>query len=273
MIKFFSLIADDTLNSPVNALAITGRTHYRSKLYTSKIGVNPLVTAAHPLFSILERINLSEKPPELNALQDNLSHELNAFMTKVSTSEHMNETVSVARYLLCATIDEVIDKAYHKDPVSSQIIDVNENSDGHTIQESSTAISADKHFFQILDKAMSKPDFYLDLIELTYFCIITGFEGKYRTDPNGKQDLENLLDSLYQIILAQKPPTPEKLFVQSNTARRFISVKSFPWKWFVAGLIGIIVTGYFLVSYELNQKAAHVLQSSSQASQHASRTY
>lgn len=274
MKKLFSLIVDEP----------QGRTHYRSKLYTSKIGVNPLVTAAHPLFSILERINLSEKPPELTALQANLSHELQAFMTKAHTSEHLEETIVAARYLLCATIDEVIDKAYHKHQKDSEkweekevlVIEQNEFSNELKTSKDPSSInitSSDTHFFQILEKAMNKPDFYLDVIELTYFCIITGFEGKYRTDPNGKQDLENLLDKLYQIIQEQKPPSAEKLFVQASTTRRFISIKSFPWKWVTSILVSIIAAGYFMASYQLNQQAAHVLQSSQASKNAAPRTY
>lgn len=262
MKKNFSLIIDDTSNTEANAAA---RIHYRSKLYTSKIGVNPLVTAAHPLFSILERINLSEKPPELSALEANLSHELQAFMTKASTSEHMDETILAARYLLCATIDEVIDKAYDK----HAIIDVNETAEdsaSHLIEKENAPLSGETHFFKILDKAMTKPDFYLDVIELTYFCIITGFEGKYRRDPNGKQQLENLLDKLYQIIQNQKPATPEKLFMQPTPTKRFISIKLFPWKWFIGILAGITITGYFIAVYQLNQHAKETFE---QTSQHA----
>jgi type VI secretion system protein ImpK len=268
MTKIFSLIDDETLNTPIDQHSQIGRTHYRSKLYTSKIGVNPLVTAAHPLFSILERINLSEKPPELSSLQENLSHELQAFMTKVSTSEHAEETILAARYLLCATIDEVIDKAYRDHAEEPEdILPALEVHEDSVTEVPNEKISPDTQFFLILDKAMSKPDFYLDLIELTYFCIITGFEGKYHSAPNGKQALENLLDSLYQLIIAQKPPSPEKLFVQSAGTRRFTSVKSFPWKWFVSILVGVIATGYLIASYQLNQKAVHVLESSEKARQ------
>lgn len=266
MNKLSSLTIDEGQEQDTQA----SRTHYRSKLYTSKTGVNPLVSAANPIFSILERINLSEKLPELIHLQENLSHELQAFMTNASTSEHMKEILLVARYMLCATIDEVIDKAYHKNKEDNsetiRIIELNPSSEV-------TAISSDIHFFQILDNAMTKPDFYLDVIELTYFCIITGFEGKYRTDPNGKQSLENLLDRLYQVIQEHKPPTAEKLFILTASSRRFASIKSFPWKWFASIITSVLVVSYLLISYQLNQHASHLLQSSFLTNKNASRTY
>lgn len=277
MKKFFTLIAEEVPDAPAN------RTHYRSKLYTSKMGVNPLVAAAHPIFSILERINLSEKVPELSSLQENLWHELQAFMAKAHSSERTEEMILAARYLLCATIDEVIDKAYHEnEPIrdiriinmessqdsnpSSHFIDTTDSSH-HSFSEINqsfskleNAIAPDVHVFQILDKAMIKPNFYLDIIELAYFCIITGFEGKYRNDPNGKQSLENLLDKLYQIIQEHKPALPEKLFTESTSVTRFLSVKPFPWKWFIGTVASVIVLGYVITTYELSQQATEALK-------------
>lgn len=254
------------------------RIHYRSKVYTSNLGINSLIAAAHPLFSILERINLSEKTPEFSALQENLSHELHAFMTKVSTTEHTEEIILLARFLLCATIDEVIEKAYNKtsksatEEITSLII---ENSTSE-ISESrhSTDDSTEIYFFQIIDKAIIKPDFYLDLIELTYLCIITGFEGKYRHEPQGKQALENLLENLYHVIQAHKSPMTSKLFIQTGHTQRFATTKPFPWKPVTAFLVSMIAIGYFTVAYYLSQKTTELSLTSSQQSTYAhQRTY
>ena len=278
MKQFFSLTPDNSFDYDAKTQSLHS-THYRSKLYTPKTGVNPLVTAAQPLFSILERINLSEKPPELMALQANLAHELQAFITNAETTEHIKEIILVARYLLCATIDEIIEKAYLKKG-SQGIVDFNQETPKFkkvtALQEtpaSTELASPDIYFFQILDNAMNKPDFYLDVIELIYFCLITGFEGKYRSDPNGKQSLENLLDKLYQVIQEQKPPTVEKLFVQMTPTRRFSITKAFPWAWLTATLGSILVMGYLIASYQFNQHATHILPSSFTQKNAIQRTY
>lgn len=255
MKQLFSLTIDQHFESS----AQTNTTHYRSKLYTSKTGVNPLVTAAQPLFSILERINLSEHPPELNLLQTNLAHELQAFMANASSTEHIKEMIFVARYLLCATIDEVIEKAYYK---KKEAITFPKLTALQEVPGSTELASPDAYFFQILDNALHKPDFYLDVIELIYFCLITGFEGKYRQDPNGKQTLENLLDRLYQVIQEQRPSTAEKLFISMTPNRRFAFTKAFPWRWLTLIFVGTLLSGYVLVSYQVNQHASHMLTSS-----------
>lgn len=266
MKQLFSLTVDN-FSEPATQ---TNTTHYRSKLYTSKTGVNPLVAAAHPLFSILERINLSEDPPELNLLQANLAHELQAFMANATSTEHVKEIIFVARYLLCATIDEIIEKAYYKkkEPVVFQKLTALQEVPG------STELAApDVYFFQILDNALNKPDFYLDLIELIYFCLITGFEGKYRNDPNGKQSLENLQDKLYQVIQEQKPSTVEKLFVALTPTRRFAFTKTFPWRWLTAAFVGILISGYLIATYQVNQHASHMLSSTQMDKNGTQRTY
>ncbi len=274
MKQFFSLTAND-ITGDIDAASTGIKTHYRSKLYTAKAGVNPLVAAAQPLFSILERINLSDKPPEFNLLQTNLAHELQAFMTNAEATAHMKEIILVAHYLLCATIDEVVEKAYLKNKRSS-ILDEYEALPFKKItalQEtpiSGELASPDVYFFQILDNAMNKPDFYLDVIELIYFCLITGFEGKYRLDPNGKQNLENLLDRLHQVIQEHKPPMADKLFVQTTSSHRFAITKLFPWRWLIITLTGALLIGYLAASYELNQHALQVLSLNKNATQ---RTY
>lgn len=278
MKNFFSITTEASTNTGKADLK-PHRVHYRSKVYTSNLGVNSLIAAAHPLFSILERINLSEKPPELPTLQENLSHELQAFMAKVSTREHTEEIILLARFLLCATIDEVVEKAYSKttdkvpsEEITSLTIENNTSEIAEPIQ--STDNSTEIYFFQILEKAMIKPDFYLDLIELTYLCIITGFEGKYRHEPQGKQALENLLENLYHVIQEHKLPMTNKLFIQTGLTQRFATTKPFPWKPVTALLVGLIAIGYFAIAYHLGQKTTELSLTSSQKNTYAhQRTY
>lgn len=285
MNSLFSRIAEHTTDTSHTSNKNLSKTHYRSKLYTSKIGVNPLVTAAHPVFSILERINLSDKPPELALLQENFSHELQAFMTKAKSSEHTQEMILIAHYVLSATIDEVVEKACHKNnqhALHTRVISLNAIGDidainsmqdkhSHTHSEINPDINPDNHVFDILENAMIKPNFYLDIIEFIYFCIITGFEGKYRTDPNGKQALENTLDALHKTIQEHKPSNIEKLFIQPTSTQRFASLKPFPWLGFILSLSAVIILGYFFASYQLNQQADDMLNTSFLGNKHATQ--
>ena len=55
--------------------------YYRSKLFISMSSSNPLISAANPLFSLLERLGLSSTLPPIETIRKNIEHELLAFQS------------------------------------------------------------------------------------------------------------------------------------------------------------------------------------------------
>ena len=55
-------------------------------------------------------------------------------------------------------------------------------------------------FFGIVTYIKQRPNQYLDLLELAYYCLITGFEGEQHGKADGRQTLDNLIEELYQLI-------------------------------------------------------------------------
>jgi type VI secretion system protein ImpK len=55
-------------------------------------------------------------------------------------------------------------------------------------------------FFQLLAKLVQTPHQHIDLIELMYFCLMLGFEGRYRVIENGRSQLETLKARLLALI-------------------------------------------------------------------------
>ncbi|MDK7178427.1 type IVB secretion system protein IcmH/DotU, partial [Micrococcus luteus] len=51
-------------------------------------------------------------------------------------------------------------------------------------------------FFQLLAKLSQNPSTHIDLLELLYFCLMLGFEGRYRVMDNGRTQLETLKQRL-----------------------------------------------------------------------------
>lgn len=206
---------------------------------------------AHPLFSIIERINLGEKLPEIN-LQENLIHEVKAFTTRARADEYTEETIVIAQYLLGATIDETIKKAVAKNnevPPSLQFLSPSHQEDH----------APEQRFFQILDRIIVKPDTYLDLIELLYLCLRAGFEGKFYNQPNGKQELDQILEKIYQIIKHYRKDTDEILFIGTVQPQMMLAKKTFPWKLLTFALIALLVFSYGLTNLMLNRQATEVI--------------
>lgn len=227
--------------------------HYRSQLYTSKAGLNPLITASHPIFSILERIKLCKNVLDIKLIQNNLLHELKAFEGHADMANYSRETILITRYILGAMVDETITKKlqekhdYFTDFESFVPVDPNN-------------IGADQRFFQILSKLIKHPDQYLDLLELIYLCLSCGFEGKYRFQPNGKTQLDDLIDQLYMTI----SPLRERqaaTFYKKNAFRLHIPQKSssMTYKLFIGSCILSILCIYAGTSYYLDKRADNLL--------------
>ncbi|TAL60924.1 MAG: DotU family type IV/VI secretion system protein [Legionella sp.] len=179
--------------------------YYRSKLFIAPFSTNPLVAAAGPILSLLERLCLSQTLPPIENIRDNIEHELFAFHSKLDASKYTTDIICIAEYVLCATVDEILGKSYLR--VYNLAVEFKSftplTSDGAQPQQ---------RFFEILNFVKERPNQFLDLIELIYFCLIAGFEGECHQKADGRQKLDNYIEELYQIIQQYRFNKPHRLF-------------------------------------------------------------
>ncbi len=190
--------------SPVQNLPIE-LGYFRSKLFITDAFTNPLIAAASPIISLLERINIATQLPEIALLHENIQHEFLAFYSRLKAQHCSDEFFSIASYLLSATTDELLGKNYLR--LSGQIESFKAFTP-ITIDD----IGPEEHFFNILKQLIIEPEQFLDLIELTYYCLMVGFEGKYHLQTNSRSDLDNLIENLYQLIQKYRTNQNHKLF-------------------------------------------------------------
>ncbi len=247
--------------SIVNRLAISGSSlvpqgYYRSKLFIAPFSTNVLVAAAGPLLSLLERLCLSPSLPPIENIRDNIEHELHAFNSKLDASQYSRDLTHIARYLISATIDEILGKSYLRVYNLAAAF------------KSFTPLTSDgaqpqQRFFEILKYIKERPNQYLDLIELVYFCLIVGFEGEYHLKADGRQALDNIIEDLYQIIQQYRFNKPHRLF-NENPIPKTVK-KSYKAAIVSAIVAASIVIGAFLTSqFILENKAKSVLFGHSQ---------
>lgn len=169
--------------------------YYRSQLYTAYIGINPLVAAAHPIFSLVERMNLSRQLVFSDNLTSLVEHELKAFETRARDANYNSETIMIARYLLAAIIQESIES---------------HNLDIKLLNNQNKTQKGPARFFDILERIISKPQSYLDLLELSYLCLSTGFKGSLLKDEKKLKAIkENLYNAISQHRRFDKKERPE----------------------------------------------------------------
>lgn len=185
--------------------------YYRSKLFINSSTTNPLVAAAGPLLSLLERLCISPTLPPVAHIRDNIEHELQAFNSRLTGQCYADEFVVIACYLLSATVDELIGKNYLRiegQPAQFKAF----------TPSSHDEIGPQRRFFDIVHHIKERTNQYLDLLELAYYCLIAGFEGEQHLQANGRQFLDNLIEDLFQLIQQNRANKPHRLFKEKTTA-------------------------------------------------------
>jgi type VI secretion system protein ImpK len=225
--------------------------YYRSKVYTFYQQDNPLVSAAQPIFSCIERIKLYKEPPQLASLQESLSHELKAFQSKASLNDYSQEYITISSYLLTSTIDELLAKSYQKD-ASKQV------SFKAFTPVSNDNLGPEQRFFDILELILDSPNQYLDLIELAYLCFNTGFEGKYHFHANGKQQLDDIIDRLFQILEQYKSCKKHQFFTNEEVIPR-VYKSSKLWLIITSASTILVLTSFILSQFNINKKASSLI--------------
>ncbi len=185
--------------------------YFRSKLFSSNAASNPIVAAASPVLSLLERLCVSQTLPAIDLMRENLEHELFAFHSRLTHQHYDEDVVALAYYLLSGTIDELLGKNYlrvHGHPtVFKAFTPSNTNDTGPETQ-----------FFVIVNHLKESGSHYLDLSELAYYCLIAGFEGEHHLRTDGRQILENLIEDLHKLIQQHRVYKPQLLFKTTHTS-------------------------------------------------------
>lgn len=177
----------------VRTTPVNTNSYYRSLTVSGETGINPLMTAGSALIVIIGRLKHTPSYKNINQLYERLAHEVRVFETKAQKLQYRSETILVARYLLCATIDETIMKTVwgQKSNWQQRLLNTFQRED-----------NANERFFVILDRISEEPAHHIDLLELIYICLRLGFEGKYQQQETTK--LEDITDALFQCIRKQR---------------------------------------------------------------------
>lgn len=228
--------------------AVPGNTYYRSRLFTANSGPNQLVAAAQPLLVLISRLINSPHLDELQTIQQLLPHELKAFITRAQGLDYPAHIIALARYLLSTSFEDIIDQL-------SVINDTNEKAN-----EQLQASSKSDNFFNLINQLRHQASTYIDLIELAYVILCIGYCGNYRYIANGKVELENLLENLYQVIREQRGDMqPDLRLADSSPITETKSKSSISLAWLSAIVASIIFSFSIGFSYVLNSLSHSVM--------------
>ena len=155
-------------------------------------GANPLVEAANPLLNLIPQLRATVQVPDPARVRDFLVAEVQAFENRAGAAGIPNETIIGARYCLCTALDETAAQT----PWGSSGV---WSRHGLLVTFHNETWGGEK-FFQLLAKLAQNPQQHGQLLELMYYCLALGLEGRFRIVDNGRTQLETLKQRLAQII-------------------------------------------------------------------------
>ena len=227
-------------------------------LHANGAGVNPLVDAAAFIFSSLGQVRSLTNFLHLGKLQKELIADMNAFHDAAKAYGYSNEYILVARYALCATLDDVIGyTSWGQDKWQTYALLPLFNQNQDTPQTD--------NFFLILERIVKEPQRYIDVMELMYICLTLGYQGSYRTEST--HQLECIRHSLYKHIKVYQGDFSKILSPPSPKLHSSIKAKppklAYWFTFFISASIILLIfigLGYALehMSSQLSQALMHI---------------
>ncbi|MFX0566908.1 DotU family type VI secretion system protein [Kosakonia cowanii] len=203
-------------------------------------GNNPLVAAANPLLNAIPQIRYSVSHDDQSGLRQHLIDEIRRFEVRCQQSGLAYEVIVGARYCLCTALDE----AAALTPWGSRGV---WSGSGLLVTFHNETWGGEK-FFQLLARLSQNPREHITLLELINFCLLLGFEGRYRVMDNGRTQLETIKQRLWQMIRGVRgnyppplSPHPEDQPVMRKLWRPVIPL------WACAGLAGFLACLFYIV--------------------------
>ncbi|WP_058912969.1 DotU family type VI secretion system protein [Entomohabitans teleogrylli] len=220
---------------------------------TAAIPDNALVAAANPLLNAISMLQLSATHADPGQLRQQLIDEVRQFELTSQRAGLPYETIIGARYCLCTALDE----AAALTPWGSQSV---WSASGLLVTFHHETWGGEK-FFQLLARLSREPGNHIQLLELIHYCLLLGFEGRYRVIDNGRSQLETLKQRLLQLIRGVRGAADPVL----SPHARDLPVQAPRWKpliplWSGAALAGFLASLLFIaLNWRLSDAAAPVL--------------
>lgn len=164
--------------------------------FVPKHGLNPLVSAAHPLLESAVRLRQAQVPLPLAPLRGTLIEQVDAFVDEGARAGIGTEALAAARYYLCTFVDEIIAATPWGGggAWASRSLLVSFHGEA----------SGGERFFTILHRLSQEPAANIDVLELLSLILALGMEGRYRLVEGGSAELQRVREKLRQLIRAER---------------------------------------------------------------------
>lgn len=216
--------------------------------------INPLTAAAAPLLWLAGRLNESAPPDDIAEFRRRVVDEIKRFETAAMARDIPGRQVRVARYAICATIDDIIlntrwgaTSGWASRSLVGQLY--NETWGG-------------ERFFDLLSQMQQQPEQNIDALELLSICLSIGFIGKYRVMEGGQGHMTRLRHDLYRTIRRVRGPYERSLSGKWEAVKApYQPPRSMAAPWLAALMIFALFLGLWAYSsFSLRTEMARVAE-------------
>ena len=160
-------------------------------------GQPPLLSAAAPLLHLLGNLRSLERTPDPAALRGRTVAAIRRFDADARSAGVAPETVHQARYVLCASIDDVV--------LNTQWGEHSPWLQDSLVADFHKEVISGENLFYLLERLQRDARQNRDLLALMFICISLGYQGQYRLLARGQSDLETIRQNLYAALQRATP--------------------------------------------------------------------
>jgi type VI secretion system protein ImpK len=216
-------------------------------------GMNRLNACAAPLFSLISRIRNRAQHMDPDKLRQSVVAEVRSFENAALQAGIPAQSVKVARYALCATLDDVVLNT----PWGGQSSWATQSLVGTFHRET---VGGDR-FYDLLARLEQEPANNIELLEFVYMCLSLGFEGRLRVEQGGPDKHLQIRQGLARVIRAQRGPVEHDLAPHWEGVDKPYRALSM-WKpvWIALGVTALLLVIEFSgLSYVLSNKTENLV--------------
>lgn len=216
-------------------------------------GMNKLTACATTLFSLISRIRNRAQHMDPDKLRQSVVAEVREFESRALQAGIPAQTVKVARYALCATLDDVVLNT----PWGGQSSWGLQSMVGTFHRET---VGGDR-FYDLLARLEKEPGTNIDLLEFLYMCMSLGFEGRLRVEQGGADKHMQIRAGLARIIRAQRGPMERDLSPHwEGILKPFKALSAWRVVWVAVGVTALLLALEFVgLTYALSTDTERVL--------------
>lgn len=216
-------------------------------------GMNQLTACASTLFSLISRIRNRAQHMDPDKLRQSVVAEVREFENRALQAGIPAQTVKVARYALCATLDDVVLNT----PWGGQSSWGLQSMVGTFHRET---VGGDR-FYDLLARLEKEPSGNIDMLEFLYMCMSLGFEGRLRVEQGGSEKHLQIRAALARIIRAQRGALEWDLSPHWQGEKKpFKALSAWRLVWIAVAITILLLTLQFAsLSYALSTKTERVI--------------